>query len=162
MYGQLYHRTISRELRELAAEPRAARAVGRGGRARAGADGSMGGRGPAGSGLGLRWRGAGVRLARGHGQRKGGGATGPGREDEMTETRACGKRTRPELQGAKPVRPVRGPATRDEVPRKVGQRWQHLRAMHDFRALDAKGGALMARFARHASRIARLRLEMDA
>ena len=63
-----------------------------------------------------------------------------GRTYEMAETRAYGKRTRPGPQGTKPVRPVRGPATRDEVPRKVGQRWQHLRAMHDFRALDAKRG----------------------
>lgn len=57
----------------------------------------------------------------------------------MVETRACGKRTRPGPQGTKPVRPVRRPAARG-TPRKSGQRWQHLRAMRDFRALDAKKG----------------------
>ena len=58
------------------------------------------------------------------------------------EARACGKRARPgrRAQGARPVRPVRGPAARETPPRKAGQLWQHLRAMHDFRALDAKRG----------------------
>lgn len=97
MYGQLYHRTISRELQE----PR---------------------RSPGGAGGAV-------------------GASGGG-TDEIAETRACGKWTRPGPQGTKPIRPVRGPATRSEVPRKVGQRWQHLRAMHDFRALDVKRGGL--------------------
>ena len=58
----------------------------------------------------------------------------------MVETRACGRRTRPGPQGTKPVRPVRGLAARGEAPRKAGQRWQYLRAMYDFRALDAKRG----------------------
>lgn len=45
---------------------------------------------------------------------------------------------------------------------KAVRRWQHLRAMRDFGFPDAKKGPLAARFARHASRIARLRPEMDA
>ena len=45
---------------------------------------------------------------------------------EVAGARACGKRTRPGPQGARPVRPVRGPATRAAAPRKVEQRWQHL------------------------------------
>ena len=120
MYGQLYHRTISRELREPRRSPRGA-----GGGRRVGQQEA-------------RWVRGGMGSARAAGRQALGASSGGA--DEMTETRACGKRTRPELQGAKPVRPVRGPATRDEVPRKVGQRWQHLRAMHDFRALDAKRG----------------------
>ena len=127
MYGQLYHRTISRELPEPQRDPRGA---GGGPQARVAA-----GRGDVGRRRG--WR-EGMGSARAAGRQVLGASSGGA--DEMTETRACGKRTRPELQGAKPVRPVRGPATRDEVPRKVGQRWQHLHAMRDFGFLDAKEG----------------------
>ena len=83
------------------------------------------------------WR-EGMGSARAAGQQAPGASSG--RTYEMAETRACGKRTRPGPQGTKPVRPVRGPATRAAVSRKVGQHWQHLRAMYDFWALDAKRG----------------------
>ena len=56
MYGQLYHRTISRELPEPQRDPRSR--VRRGG-ARVGADGSTGGRDSVGSGPGFGWLGLG-------------------------------------------------------------------------------------------------------
>ena len=83
MYGQLYHRTISRELREPQRDPR--------GRVRRG-----------------EWRGAGGRDAGGEAHacktaamNAGGGHKRDGRG------RACGKQARPAPQGAKPVRPCR-------------------------------------------------------
>ena len=83
MYGQLYHRTISRELPEPQRNPR--------GRARRG-----------------EWRGAGGRDAGGEAHacktaamNAGGGHKRDGRG------RACGKQARPAPQGARPVRPCR-------------------------------------------------------
>ena len=50
--------------------------------------------------------------------------------------RTCGKRAKHGPQGAKPVRPDCAVRYRG----KAGQRWQFLRAMHDFGPLDAKRG----------------------
>ncbi len=57
-------------------------------------------------------------------------------EFQWQGVRTCGKRVKHGPQGAKPVRPDCAVRCRG----KAGQRWQFLRAIHDFGPLDAKRG----------------------
>lgn len=136
MYGQLYHRIISRELPEPQRDPRGR--VRRGGGARVGAGGSMGGQDSVGSGPGLGWRGLG---SGGAGERASVGAMRRRGQHEGSRKRPIGGSPRPqwaawrmaghggrnaggEARRVQDGGDERGRDGRERRPRRAQARWQ--------------------------------------